>query len=189
MYSYYKLNKAKALKKSREYYRTHKKQKQEYRKKHKKIIAKWMKNYGQIHKEILKDKKRKYYIKNKSKIKIKRRIYMRNKRKNNHAFRILNNLSRRLIKLLNGRHKVSITKKLIGCSAKKLKQHLESKFKSGMSWDNYGRTGWHIDHIRPCVSFDLSKLSEQRKCFHYTNLQPLWAIDNIKKRDKLISKI
>jgi hypothetical protein len=55
-----------------------------------------------------------------------------------------------------------------------------------MNWDNYGFYGWHIDHIRPCASFDLSKPSEQRKCFNYTNLQPLWATENWGKRDSLI---
>ena len=51
-------------------------------------------------------------------------------------------------------------------------------------WDNYGE--WHIDHIKPCAKFDLTKLEDQKKCFNYTNLQPLWAIDNYKKRDKIL---
>jgi len=52
-----------------------------------------------------------------------------------------------------------------------------------MTWSNYGK-GWHIDHIKPCASFDLSNPEQQKICFHYTNLQPLWAIDNIKKGAK-----
>ena len=87
----------------------------------------------------------------------------------------------RLNKALRNNQKYGNTIKLIGCSIEQLKQHLESKFKLDMSWNNYGIYGWHIDHIKPCASFDLSKPSEQRKCFHYTNLQPLWAIDNLKK--------
>ena len=53
-----------------------------------------------------------------------------------------------------------------------------------MNWSNYGKNGWVIDHIRPCASFDLGKETQQYECFHYTNLQPLWYIDNIKKGDK-----
>ena len=52
-----------------------------------------------------------------------------------------------------------------------------------MSWDNYGIHGWHIDHIRPCASFDLTDPEQQRQCFHYPNLQPLWAFDNLSKND------
>lgn len=70
---------------------------------------------------------------------------------------------------------------MLGCSVEDLKTKLEAQFQSGMSWDNYGRTGWHIDHIRPCASFDLSDPMQQAECFHYTNLQPLWALDNMKK--------
>lgn len=69
----------------------------------------------------------------------------------------------------------------IGCSMTQLKSHLSSQFKDGMSWDNYGRKGWHIDHIIPCYSFDLIDPNEQKKCFHYTNLQPLWWLDNCRK--------
>ena len=73
--------------------------------------------------------------------------------------------------------------KLLGCSLDFLKQYLEFQFKKGMSWSNYGK--WHIDHIKPCASFDLSKPNEQHKCFNYINLQPLWAIDNLRKKDKI----
>lgn len=70
---------------------------------------------------------------------------------------------------------------LTGCSIDELMQHLEKKFVPGMNWDNYGE--WHIDHIRPCASFDLADREQQRQCFHYSNLQPLWAIDNFRKHD------
>jgi len=73
---------------------------------------------------------------------------------------------------------------LIGCTAEELRQHLQAQFTDGMGWDNYGRDGWHIDHIRPCASFDLADLEQQRQCFHYSNLQPLWAADNIRKGAK-----
>lgn len=71
---------------------------------------------------------------------------------------------------------------LLGCSWDKLKEHLESNFLPGMTWENYKLDGWHIDHIIPCVNFDLSKKEEQLKCFHFTNLQPLWCTENLAKR-------
>ena len=57
----------------------------------------------------------------------------------------------------------------------------ESLFQSGMTWENHGKYGWHIDHIRPCSSFDLTDPEQQKLCCHYTNLQPLWAKDNLSK--------
>ena len=71
---------------------------------------------------------------------------------------------------------------LVGCSIDELKKHLEIKFKKGMSWNNYGK--WHVDHVVPVDFFDLTKIEEQKKCFHYSNLQPLWAQDNLKKGGK-----
>lgn len=76
------------------------------------------------------------------------------------------------------------TMALIGCDILFLKKYIKSKFTKGMSWDNYGRFGWHIDHIRPCSSFDLTDPEQQKQCFHYSNLQPLWAEDNLSKSDK-----
>ena len=69
---------------------------------------------------------------------------------------------------------------LIGCSFNELRKHLESKFTEGMTWDNFG-FGWHVDHIIPCWVFDLNDIEEQKKCFHYTNLQPMRAMDNFNK--------
>jgi hypothetical protein len=71
------------------------------------------------------------------------------------------------------------TLEYVGCNLQELREHLEKQFNNGMTWENQGQ--WHIDHIRPCASFDLSKEEERHKCFHYTNLQPLWAFDNLSK--------
>ena len=90
-------------------------------------------------------------------------------------------LKERIRVALKGIAKAGKTVELLGCSIKELRVYIESKFKEGMSWDNYGRYGWHIDHIRPCSSFNLSDPVQQRECFHHTNLQPLWWIDNLKK--------
>lgn len=72
---------------------------------------------------------------------------------------------------------------LIGCTRPELVAHLENQFKPGMSWAN--RNLWHIDHIRPCASFDLTDPIQIKQCFHYTNLQPLWALENIIKGKKI----
>jgi len=97
-------------------------------------------------------------------------------------YRLKKRLRSRLSTALKRNSKSKSTLKLLGCTIQKLKQHLENRFKKRMTWNNYGFYGWHIDHIRPCFSFDLSKAKEQRKCFHYTNLQPLWAKENYRKR-------
>jgi len=79
----------------------------------------------------------------------------------------------------------SLYSELLGCSKEDFKLYLSSKFTDGMSWDNYGRTGWHIDHITPLSSFDLTNEDELAAACHYTNMQPLWARDNIIKGNKI----
>lgn len=76
-------------------------------------------------------------------------------------------------------NKTQSTNDLIGCTGLDACNHIENLFTEGMSWENYGE--WHIDHIRPCASFNLQDPEEQKKCFHYTNLQPLWGKDNDSK--------
>lgn len=75
----------------------------------------------------------------------------------------------------------------IGCSVEELRKHIESKFTKGMTWNNYGYRGWHIDHIVSCKNFDLTKRKQQLKCSHYSNLQPLWMRDNMSKNHRLAS--
>lgn len=72
----------------------------------------------------------------------------------------------------------------IGCTVAEFKLHIENQFEFGMSWDNYGHRGWHIDHKRPLASFNLEDKAQALKATHYTNLRPLWALDNIAKGSK-----
>lgn len=85
---------------------------------------------------------------------------------------------------LKGLKKIRGKLDFLGCSLEEFKIYLESKFKPGMNWSNYKWDGWHVDHIKPVSSFDLTKEEDFKKCFHYTNLQPLWAYENFKKSDK-----
>jgi hypothetical protein len=94
---------------------------------------------------------------------------------------VLRNQLRYILKRKSVPKKCSVLN-LIGCSVSQLKLHIESLWKEGMTWENHGK--WHIDHIRPCISFDFSDPAEQAKCFHFSNLQPLWAEENQRKSGK-----
>lgn len=79
--------------------------------------------------------------------------------------------------------KCSTTFNIVGCTAMELTANIERQFLLGMNWEN--RSDWHIDHIIPLRFFDLTERSQREKAFHFSNLQPLWAADNISKGDKL----
>lgn len=100
-------------------------------------------------------------------------------------FRMSCVLRNRLKDALGGTQKAATTLDLVGIDWAGLVDHIEKQFLPGMSWDNYGYETWHVDHIRPCASFDLTDPAQQRECFHYTNLQPLWAKDNLSKSARL----
>lgn len=117
-----------------------------------------------------------------------RNLWFKYKNKVDPSFKIINNLRRRIWKSLKGILKTDKTINLIGCTIEELKKHLEKQFQPGMTWVNYGKDGWEVDHIKPCASFDLSDPQQQKICFHYTNLQPLWGKDNWSKKDKIIWK-
>lgn len=115
------------------------------------------------------------------------RIYNREYHHKRYPYDVRHRLSvilrTRLYKAVKGIARWSRTSDLLGCSMESFKMHMESLFLPGMTWDNYGK--WHIDHILPCAIFDLTKEDQQKYCFHFSNMQPLWALDNIKKSDKV----
>jgi len=152
----------------------------EYRLNNKYHISEYNRNYySKNRKRILKHKASPEYREYQNK-------YEKEKRKNNISYRISGSIRSRInIALRKGKGtKNNNIESLLGCNIDFLKKYIAKKFTKGMSWDNYGLYGWHIDHIKPCSSFDLTKPEQQKLCFHYSNLQPLWAKDNISKSNK-----
>lgn len=116
------------------------------------------------------------------KFKIYKSLKDKKKRLENPGWRIAVNLRSRLSKALKRVSKTGSAIRDLGCQIIELQLHLQSLFQPGMSWDNYGE--WHIDHIKPLASFNLSDPEELKMACHYTNLQPMWAKDNRLKSNK-----
>ena len=174
-----------------------KEKKKKYREENKEKISEINKKYKEKNKEKLKEQNKLYREKNKDKINEIRRLYReknRDKINSQTKERFEKNLHLKLIRNYRTRiknymrfNKISLgtgSLDLVGLTSKDLKIYLESKFKEGMSWDNYGLYGWHMDHIIPLSS--AKNEEELKKLCHYTNLQPLWAFDNLSKCDKII---
>jgi len=172
--------------KSREYGKKHLKQKLEYNKKWRKENSekyhKSNKDYYAKNKKIMNKRVKLWKINNSKKVKKWRIKDYKYRINNDISWKILRNLRTRIHHALVRETKSKPTIKLLNCSIKKLKYYIQKQFKKDMTWNNYGK--WHIDHIRPCASFDLSKPEEQRKCFNYKNLQPLWGKENQSKGAK-----
>lgn len=117
-----------------------------------------------------------------ARLKTKKAAWVRSKYKMDLNFRVGLLLRERLRRVVTRKRKNKIIprkEQFSGCSLGELRDHISKQFKPGMTWDNYGK--WHIDHIRPLASFDLSSPEEQRKACHFSNLQPLWAKENLTK--------
>lgn len=168
--SYFK-NRDKVIANSKKWTENNKEYRKEYRR-----------QYNIKNKEIENKKCKDWYKNNKDKV----NEWYRNKIATDPLFKLTSNI-RGLIRISikgNGYSKKSKTYQILGCSFEEFKQHLESKFTEGMTWKNQGK--WHMDHIYPV---SLAKNEEDIvKLNHYTNFQPLWAEDNIKKSNKLIIK-
>jgi len=134
--------------------------------------------------DLILQQKKDYYKINKELILKTHKKYERKKLKIDPLFRFQKNIRRRVLAAFKNSYKIGTTKNLIGCSWEELRNHLEKQFEQGMNWQNYGK--WHIDHIIPLSLFDLSKEEEVKKAIHFSNLQPLWAADNLSKGNRII---
>jgi hypothetical protein len=175
-----------------------KQQRKEYRRVNNNKIKQQDKEYRKLNVDKIKRLSKEYSKKNRNKIKEYRKLnankmkkykteYDKKLRNCNLLYKFKSNI-RALIRGSFKRNKMKNFKKttktetLLGCTISQLYEHLEKQFQEGMTWENHGRHGWHIDHRIPLASATTQE--EVEKLCHYTNLQPLWAIDNLKKRDK-----
>lgn len=179
----YLKHRTKNLTKRKENYQNNKQKYQEFYKNKRKTDKSFVLNeknknklYREKNKETLKEKKKLYYLKNKT-ILNKKSIVKKN---SNINLRLKQNLRSRIWHALKNGNKKENFEKLIGCTVDFLKEHLQYQFKLGMNWDNYG-SQWHVDHIKPCVSYDMTQESQRLECFNYKNLQPLWKLENLIK--------
>ena len=181
-----------------------KKYMKEYYKKNFERLHKIAKKYYQKNKKKINFQNKKWYYANTERVRQANEIYRigkgkeilaearrkldRKKRKEDPNYRMAKNLRNRLRNALKGLDKSAKTMKLLGCPIPELWRHLERcpSWEPWMTRENYGKR-WHVDHVQPCSSFNLLDPVQQRKCFHYTNLQPLEAIRNLKKGAKIIS--
>lgn len=112
------------------------------------------------------------------------REYKSNRQKNDVNFKLISNIRTRLWYAIKDNYKSGSAVRDLDCTIPEFKSHIESLFQEGMAWENWSLHGWHIDHIVPLSTFDLSNREELLKACHYTNLQPLWAKDNLSKSNK-----
>lgn len=143
-------------------------------------------DYYQKWKKLNPDYTARYWEKNKDRKRVQLRDYLRNRRAHDENFRLRGALRCRLRSVMRGKGKRLSALLLLGCSIEDFFIYLESKFEPGMTRENYGSV-WQVDHIMPCAVFDLSKSEHQKRCFHFSNLQPLFSEENQKKSDNVLS--
>jgi hypothetical protein len=149
----------------------------QYRKNNPNYPENWKKNNPEYKKYA-----KQYYIENKEYFKQYYKQYQSNKRNSNNIFKLKQNIRNSIIRYLKN-PKNNNTEQILGCTFDELKQHIESQWVEDMSWDNWTKEGWHIDHIIPLSSATTEE--ELYKLNHYTNLQPLWASENQSKGSKI----
>lgn len=177
-------NKEEAISKMRQRYHNNideeKKQRKIWRKENPDRVKAWnQKAYKKNQEKILSQKK--VYAKlNKDKI----NAYKRNRYQNNFGYRMEMTNRLRLREVLKGKTKDVSSKECVGCTVDYLQAWIRFQFYDGMTTNNHGEY-WHLDHVKPCESFDLTKTDQLKECFHWSNIQPLRWDKNIKKSDKI----
>ena len=178
----------------------------EYRKRNPEKRKETIKKYYENNKEKTKEKDKVRFLENPEKIRAiklksyhknktkdeqidRRRKYRKYKRKTDEKYKLADAIRSR-IKFyirINNITKKNKTFDIVGCTPQFLKEHMEKQFKNEMTWENYGFYGWHIDHIIPLSSAKSDK--ELYRLCHYTNLQPLWAKENLSKGSKILTHL
>jgi hypothetical protein len=151
-------------------------------KKYREENPEYNKKYYEENREKISARQKKYREENREKIAECHKKYMRQRSQQDPIFRLLNNMHGGLWKCLSGKQKNSHTMQYVGMTPDELMDYLEGRFTEGMTRDNYGK--WHVDHTRPLASFDFTGPDNEEQlhmAWNYTNLQPLWAADNISK--------
>lgn len=159
------------------YRQTHKEKTRAYAESHQEEIKAWREN----NKNRIAAKCKEWREKNKEHV----IHYYREKRKTDIQYTKSCNYRRRISAAIRAGKLSKNMTNLLGCDFETLKEYLEKQFKPGMTWENYGRTGWQVDHIKPCASFDMTDEKQVAECFNYKNMQPLWCFENQQKSDKL----
>ena len=194
---YYHNNQDKHIESSRKYYDENKEKVSQYHKDYNKRNSdkniKYQKEYRKKKGDILLEQKKEYYKKNKAQILNQKKIYKRKRRKQDPVFRMNCNFSRNIhhsLKIRDIDKNRRRWEKIVSYTVQDLKQHLESLFATGMSWSNYGKNGWEIDHILPVSFFEYKNTDdvEFKMCWRLENLQPLWTRDNVIKSNKVKMK-
>ena len=134
-----------------------------------------------------KEKDRLYNIKNRRQISIRAIKYEKDRNKCDPEYKLRKTLRKRFYMALKNNQKSGSAVRDLGCTIPELKFYLENQFQEGMTWDNWTFRGWHIDHKVPLTFFALTDRTQLLKAVHYTNLQPMWWLDNIKKSNKIIN--
>jgi len=150
--------------------------------KHKLKIDEVNKKYYRDHRDKRLNYQNKYNIENREKI----NFYRFDRLRNDINFKLACRLRTRMNDAVKNNFKSGSSVRDLGCTIDYLKMYIESKFQEGMSWNNWSKDGWHIDHIKPLHEFDLSNREEYLKACHYTNLQPLWAKENLRKNGSTV---
>ena len=152
------------------------------REKRKEIAQQESANWRIENKDKVSEYNKKYALKNRAKLNQQSCERNKERRKIDPIFVLIRRERVRVYDALNGIRKSARTETLLGCSYSNFQKHIESLFVDGMGWHNINL--WHLDHIRPLASFDLTDEMQQKEAFNYKNQQPLWALDNLKKGAK-----
>jgi hypothetical protein len=159
-----------------------------YINKNKEKIKLYNKHYRESNLDTLYQKIKEYQDKNKEKIYKKNTEYHKHKYNTDPYFKLRRLLRDRIGKTITNNKVTKKTKELLGCDINEFKTHIESLFTREMSWKNHGAV-WELDHIKPCASFNLTNIEQQKECFHYTNMQPLFKTSDIAKSFGYIDQI